>query len=92
MYDVIIIGAGPAGITSGLYIKRANLNPLIIYNDKSSLEKTEKIENYYGFEKGIDDAMVGRSGYRILHSSYIAYVRHRQGTALCSRIHRCQST
>ena len=54
MYDVIIIGAGPAGITASLYIKRGNLNPLVIYSDKSSLEKTEKIDNYYGFENGID--------------------------------------
>ena len=64
MYDVIIIGAGPAGITSGLYIKRANLNPLIIYNDKSSLEKTEKIENYYGFEKGIDGRKLYEDGIK----------------------------
>lgn len=54
MYDVIIIGAGPAGITASLYTKRANLKVAIIYKDKSSLEKTEKIENYYGFENGID--------------------------------------
>lgn len=53
MYDVIIIGAGPAGITASLYIKRANLNTLVIYKDKSNLEKAEKIENYYGFENGI---------------------------------------
>ena len=53
MYDVIIIGAGPAGISAGLYAKRANLNVLILYKDHSALEKTEWIENYYGFEKGI---------------------------------------
>ena len=53
MYDVIIIGAGPAGISASLYTKRANLNTLILYNDKSGLEKAEKIENYYGFENGI---------------------------------------
>ena len=53
MYDVIIIGAGPAGISASLYTKRGNLNTLVIYNDISSLEKSEKIENYYGFENGI---------------------------------------
>lgn len=53
MYDVIIIGAGPAGISAGLYTKRANLKVLILYKDHSALEKTEWIENYYGFEKGI---------------------------------------
>lgn len=54
MYDVIIIGAGPAGISASLYTQRANLNTLVIYNDKSGLEKAERIENYYGFENGID--------------------------------------
>lgn len=54
MYDVIIIGAGPAGISASLYTQRANLNTLVIYNDKSGLEKAKKIENYYGFENGID--------------------------------------
>ena len=52
-YDAIIIGAGPAGISASLYIKRANLNVLVLYEDKSSLEKTKTIENYYGFENGI---------------------------------------
>lgn len=53
MYDVIIIGAGPAGISASIYAKRGNLNVLVIYNDKSSLEKAQKIDNYYGFENGI---------------------------------------
>ena len=30
MYDVVVIGAGPAGITAGIYAKRANLNVVII--------------------------------------------------------------
>ncbi|MBQ3414269.1 MAG: NAD(P)/FAD-dependent oxidoreductase [Clostridia bacterium] len=54
MYDVVIIGAGPAGISASLYAKRANLNVLVIYNGKSNLEMTEKIDNYYGFKDGID--------------------------------------
>ena len=53
MYDVIIIGAGPAGITAGLYTQRGNLKTLIIHNGKTSLENANKIENYYGFENGI---------------------------------------
>lgn len=53
MYDVIIIGAGPAGVSASLYTKRANKKTLILYSEQSSLEKTEKIENYYGFENGI---------------------------------------
>lgn len=54
MYDVIIIGAGPAGISASLYAKRANKNVLVIYNGESNLEKAEKIDNYYGFVNGIN--------------------------------------
>ena len=53
MYDVIIIGAGPAGISAGLYAKRSNLNVLILYHSISGLEKASKIDNYYGFPDGI---------------------------------------
>ncbi len=53
MYDVIILGAGPAGISASLYTQRANKNTLIIYNGESDLSKAKKIENYYGFEDGI---------------------------------------
>lgn len=62
MYDVIIIGAGPAGISTGLYTKRANLRTLVIYNEESALEKAEKIENYYGFENGISGKNLYESG------------------------------
>lgn len=53
MYDVVIIGAGPSGISASLYLKRANLNVLVISKGSSSLEKAEKIENYYGLEKSV---------------------------------------
>lgn len=53
MYDVIIIGAGPAGISASLYTIRKNLKTLIIYKEESSLKKAKIIENYYGFENGI---------------------------------------
>ncbi len=64
MYDVIIIGAGPAGISAGLYTKRANLKVLILYKDQSDLEKTEKIENYYGFENGISGKDLYKAGIK----------------------------
>ena len=62
MYDVIIIGAGPAGISASLYAKRANLNVLVIYSGLSNLEKSEKIENYYGFENGISGTDLYKNG------------------------------
>lgn len=64
MYDVVIIGAGPAGISASLYTKRANLKTLVIYQEleKSALEKTDKISNYYGFKDGIDGKNLYKNG------------------------------
>ena len=53
MYDVIIIGKGPAGISASLYTVRANLKTLVIGQNDSSLLKADKIENYYGFSEVI---------------------------------------
>ncbi|MBQ8980936.1 MAG: NAD(P)/FAD-dependent oxidoreductase [Eubacterium sp.] len=53
MYDVIIIGAGPAGISASLYAKRANKSVLVLYHGESQLEKAHMIDNYYGFVGGI---------------------------------------
>ena len=61
-YDVIIIGAGPAGISASLYTIRANKKTLVLYDDLSSLEKTEKIENYYGFPDGINGKDLYQNG------------------------------
>ena len=62
MYDVLIIGAGPAGISAGIYAKRLNMKVSILYYGKSNLEKTTIIENYYGFEQGIDGKMLYENG------------------------------
>ena len=64
MVDVVIIGAGPAGISAALYAKRANKNVLVIYNGESNLEKAEKIDNYYGFENGITGKELYETGIR----------------------------
>lgn len=51
MYDTIIIGMGPAGISAGIYAKRSKLNTLIL--EKSTpgglLNKIKVIDNYPGF-------------------------------------------
>ena len=62
MYDIIIVGAGPAGITAGIYAKRAGANVLILYSGQSNLEKTPEIENYYGFVDGIDGKVLYHNG------------------------------
>lgn len=51
MENIVIIGAGPAGISAALYAARRNMNPLVINNGIGALEKAEKIENYYGLEQ-----------------------------------------
>ena len=62
MYDVIIIGKGPAGISTALYTQRANLSTLVIGKDGGALEKTGKIENYYGFPNGISGRQLIENG------------------------------
>ncbi|MBP3707309.1 MAG: NAD(P)/FAD-dependent oxidoreductase [Clostridia bacterium] len=62
MYDIIVIGAGPAGITAAIYAKRAGANVLVLYNGESNVEKTDKIENYYGFKDGIDGQTLFKNG------------------------------
>lgn len=64
LYDVIIIGAGPAGVSASLYTKRANLNVLILYSGKSNLDGAHKIDNYYGFPEGISGKELYENGIK----------------------------
>lgn len=48
MLDTAIIGYGPAGISAALYLRRANKTVILIGKDAGSLQKAEKIENYFG--------------------------------------------
>lgn len=63
-YDAIIIGAGPGGISSALYIKRGNFNVAVISKKESNLIGAEWIDNYYGFPGGLSGEELFNNGLK----------------------------
>ena len=61
IYDMIIIGGGPAGYTAALYAARAGLSTLVLekLSAGGQMALTEQIDNYPGFEDGIDGFTLG---------------------------------
>jgi thioredoxin reductase (NADPH) len=62
VYDLIIVGGGPTGLTTAIYAARENLETLII--DSKGLGGqagvTERLDNYPGFPEGIGGCRAGR--------------------------------
>lgn len=63
--DALIIGKGPAGIQASVYLKRGNVDPIVIGKGYGASEQAEVIDNFYGFtsiggveliERGIEQA------------------------------------
>ena len=56
IYDIVVIGGGPAGYTSGIYASRAGLKTLLIegISSVSQISITDMIENYPGIAEGIN--------------------------------------
>lgn len=78
MYDLIIIGGGPAGVSAALYTTRAGLKTLIIENGANALARAHLISNYYGvaatgselYAKGLQQAK--ELGTEIIHDEVVA--------------------
>ncbi len=81
MYDVIIIGSGPAGLTAAIYTTRSSLKTLVIAGEKwgGQLMLTSLVENFPGFPEGIQgpDLMMNmrkqaeHHGAEIVESNFI---------------------
>ncbi len=64
--EILIIGAGPAGVSAAMYARRAGMDVTVVANGMGALEKAGKIENYYGsgapisgrelYERGVQGA------------------------------------
>ena len=61
VYDIIIIGGGPAGYTAALYASRAGLDTLVVEKMSAGgqMALTDIIDNYPGFDEGVDGFTLG---------------------------------
>ena len=61
IYDMIVVGGGPAGYTAAMYAARSGLSVLVLekLSAGGQMALTERIDNYPGFEDGIDGFTLG---------------------------------
>lgn len=62
MSKVIIVGNGPAGISTALYTTRAGVETTVIGKDRGALEKASEIENYYGLTEPVSGTELVSNG------------------------------
>jgi thioredoxin reductase (NADPH) len=86
VYDVIIVGGGPAGLTTSIYAARENLSTLVIDNKGLGGQAgvTERLDNYPGFPEGIGGAELAdrivqqarRYGVELLQAVSVTSIEH----------------
>ncbi len=65
MYDVIVIGSGPAGLSASFFTSRAQLKTLVVGKQKSSqLWLAKNVRNFFGFPEGIDGSELLKKGIK----------------------------
>lgn len=101
MYDVIIIGAGPAGFSAAIYTARAGLKTILFGILKNSnAYKAHIIENYWGYEKSIagpflmeqGKAQAVRFGTEFVEREILAVVQNQDGTCTATDTERVKYT
>ncbi|MBT6121377.1 FAD-dependent oxidoreductase [bacterium] len=77
IYDILIIGAGPAGMSAAVCASRANMNVLLIEKAMPGGETSisYKIDNYLGFPKGITGDSLGKRMEEQLFEYNVTYIR-----------------
>jgi thioredoxin reductase (NADPH) len=88
MYDIAIIGGGPAGATAAIYTGRAGVKTLLLYSGAGALEKAD-VENFYGHEKiegfklvDIGLKQAAHAGAKIIKSEATGLSLQDNGTAM----------
>lgn len=75
MFDVLIIGSGPSGMTAAIYAKRMNLNVAVVERSApgGAMVTTASIENYPGFER-IDGATLSMNMFNQMTSLGVEFI------------------